>query len=207
MNNFVIWTSISNLSLLNIIIRVIAIVCILIWYIYWLVNEERADSARAKTRYIPMNIRIVKRMQIFLLDGITIIQLLGLHVFPFHYSIQVQVNGLILVVLGLSIGIAGRKELDTNWVNAHEYQIKKNQELITSGVYKYIRHPIYAGITLRAVGAQIVANSLLFIPLAVIGLIVNYIQAKKEEKLLLYHFGKKYVEYMKKTKMFLPYVF
>ncbi|MBI5452967.1 isoprenylcysteine carboxylmethyltransferase family protein [Candidatus Gottesmanbacteria bacterium] len=107
----------------------------------------------------------------------------------------------------MAISVSARRVLGTNWAHAAEYQIKKDHELVTSGIYKYIRNPIYTGLVIAITGAELVAKSYLFIFFALFGFWVAYIQAKREEKILQEHFGKEYSDYMKKSKTLIPFIF
>ncbi len=111
-----------------------------------------------------------------------------------------------VVTIGMVVSISARIVLSTNWANAYEYQIKDKHELVTKGIYKYIRHQIYSGMWISFIGAEIIAGSWLWLFLFLL-LIPMYIQGRLEEKLLTAHFGEKYKEYMKHSYMFIPYVF
>jgi protein-S-isoprenylcysteine O-methyltransferase Ste14 len=114
--------------------------------------------------------------------------------------------GFIFVCIGVGISIRARIDLGHNWAHAAEYQIKKDHELVTNGIYHAIRHPIYVGLLLALTGAALVAQSYTALIFFVIGGIGAYIQAKKEETILNDHFGSKYKTYMKKSYMFIPHV-
>lgn len=84
--------------------------------------------------------------------------------------------------------------------------IEKTTELVTSGVYHYIRHPFYSSLQFLAWGIffkQITWVSVIQVVAATILLILT---AKKEEAENIEFFGEKYQEYMQSTKMFIPFV-
>ena len=56
-------------------------------------------------------------------------------------------------------------------------------------------------------GALMVAESYIFIPIIVLTLFIIEASSRREEKLLTKHFGKKYTEYMKTTKKFIPFIY
>ena len=85
--------------------------------------------------------------------------------------------------------------------------IEKTTELVTTGVYDYIRHPFYSSLLFLGWGTLLKNVSWLGILLAVITTILLIITAKKEEIENIQYFGKKYQEYMKLTKMFVPFIF
>jgi len=108
-------------------------------------------------------------------------------------------------VSGLALCIWARRTLGRNW--SAQVTFKQNHELITSGPYAYVRHPIYTGFGLLFLGSVIVVGHIgAFISLLVImlGFIIKY---SAEEKLMLKHFPDRYPAYMKKVKALIPFVF
>jgi protein-S-isoprenylcysteine O-methyltransferase Ste14 len=87
-----------------------------------------------------------------------------------------------------------------------EGQIENTANLVTSGLYKYIRHPLY--LSLMLVGFGILLKNIEFIQiiLASINIVSLVFTAKVEEKEMTKKFGNEYLDYMKKTKMFFPYI-
>lgn len=115
--------------------------------------------------------------------------------------------GYFLLIIGLLIYFLAFKTLGTNWSAMHQYRIKKDQKLVTNGIYKLIRHPIYLAVILEIVGFEIVARSYLFIILGALGFLFFFSHIKKEEGLLKLKFKQQFIAYQKKTKMLIPYVF
>lgn len=72
--------------------------------------------------------------------------------------------------------------------------------LVTRGVYKYLRHPIYVGVTLTLFGLLLACGSVFgMVYLAVIVVPLNLFRARLEEKALLEEFGERYRAYREKT--------
>ncbi len=171
-------------------------------FIYWTVTEKKTkDKATSHSQQT-----VFKRILGWGVGLFIVWQLLGLQILPFQQTLVTQIIGFLLVLAGTYITVWARMTIGTNWAHAAEYQIKKDHELVTSGVYNFIRHPIYAGMFFSCVGAELVAGSYIFFVFLILLPIPAYLQAKKEEKLLTGHFGETYKTYMKKTKMFLPYI-
>jgi protein-S-isoprenylcysteine O-methyltransferase Ste14 len=84
--------------------------------------------------------------------------------------------------------------------------IEKTTELVTVGAYRYIRHPIYSSGILGIWGVFFKAPSWLGFSLAVITTFFLTMTAKIEEGENRNFFGDAYKNYMKKTKMFIPFV-
>ncbi len=84
--------------------------------------------------------------------------------------------------------------------------IEKTTELVTTGVYSYIRHPFYSSLLFLAWGIcfkQVTWMTLLMGITATVFLITT---ARKEEAENIEYFGETYREYMQNTKMFIPFV-
>ncbi len=83
---------------------------------------------------------------------------------------------------------------------------KADPDLVTAGPYAYVRHPIYSGVLLALLGSTLSAN-VGWLGILIIATCYFIYSAKKEEKNMLRRFPKEYGEYMKKTKMFVPFIF
>jgi protein-S-isoprenylcysteine O-methyltransferase Ste14 len=186
------------------------LLCWLIFLGYWIVHWKsvkpakeiawRAPGFRWTLLWIVVLIILISR---FLFHS----SAFGFHIFettqkPITF---LDMIGIVMTVIGLIIAIAARKTLADNW--SSDVELKKDHTLITVGVYKYVRHPIYTGITLMGLGAIIVEQSI-FATIFFIGMVAFLLfKMKKEETLLLKHFPKEYPAYIKKTKALFPYFY
>jgi len=84
---------------------------------------------------------------------------------------------------------------------------EKTTTLVTSGIYQYIRHPLYSSLFLLAWGIFFKSPSLLGTVLATTATFFLIATAKADETECTHFFGLQYQEYMKKTKRFVPYLF
>jgi protein-S-isoprenylcysteine O-methyltransferase Ste14 len=82
---------------------------------------------------------------------------------------------------------------------------KQNPELVVTGPYAFVRHPIYGGILLALLGSTIGLGILWLVPLVLGGVYLVY-AAKREEKLMLEQFPDQYPAYMKRTRMLVPFI-
>ena len=121
----------------------------------------------------------------------------------FNYqNIYLDIIFIIIYIIGVTFNLLGRYYLGKNWGN--NVIIYNDHTLITNGVYKVVRHPLYASIIwmIYAVGILcqnylvIILNTIIFIPFM-------YYRAKQEEKELINTF-KEYNDYKKNTGMFFP---
>ncbi|MFL7814020.1 MAG: methyltransferase family protein [Anaerolineales bacterium] len=85
--------------------------------------------------------------------------------------------------------------------------LEDTTELITSGAYRYIRHPLYASLILLALGAYFKDPSALGAFLASTAGLGAFLTARTEERFNLERFGDPYREYMGRTKRFIPFIF
>lgn len=111
--------------------------------------------------------------------------------------------GVVLCALGVGLAILARIHLGRNW--GLPMSRKENPELVTTGPYATIRHPIYTGIFLAAFGSAISQGVLWLLPLFILGPYFFH-SARREEQFLITQFPEQYPAYMRRTKMLLPYV-
>ena len=84
---------------------------------------------------------------------------------------------------------------------------EKTTELVTTGIYHYIRHPLYSSLFLLTWGIFFKSLTLPGMVLAVFSTIFLVLTAKADEAECIRFFGPQYTEYMKHSKMFIPYFF
>ncbi|MFA5872603.1 MAG: methyltransferase [Anaerolineales bacterium] len=85
--------------------------------------------------------------------------------------------------------------------------LEATTQLVQSGVYRFIRHPLYASLLTLAWGIFFKSPSLLDGCLAAVATAFLYATARADEAECLVKFGEEYAWYMKKTKLFIPFVF
>lgn len=181
-------------------IQLILIIGFLTHLTYWiyLLSTKRSERKTSRWRW--------GSLLIFLI-AIAILQLLSPAIGRLRLldTSLLKSFGLVLFLLGTALSLWAKKTLGKNWNTGWEYQVKKNHQLVTTGPFKVIRHPIYTGILLVALGFELaLANSLFFL-VAFIFAPALYLQALKEESLLIKRFGESYRHYQKRTKMFIPF--
>ena len=97
------------------------------------------------------------------------------------------------------------KQLAENW--SPYLEIKENQKLITNGVYKYIRHPMYTQLWIWVIFQGLVLSNYF---IEIIGILtwgnLYFMRISNEEKMMIEEFGDKYKEYMKKTGRLIPQI-
>lgn len=123
---------------------------------------------------------------------------------PLRPGIVGQWVGVMLCLAGIGCAVWARVYIGRNW--GMPMSLREGHELVTSGPYAYVRHPIYSGLMLAMIGSA-VTESLLW--LLVFSLYFAYFlfSARSEEKTMLAQFPDAYPAYRRRTKMLIPFVF
>jgi len=108
------------------------------------------------------------------------------------------------MIIGLSFVLLGLTLIFNGWYRI--YKAQKKDELVTGGLYRYMRHPQYTGIFLALFGQLIhwpTAPTLVLFPVIVW---VYYRLSRREEKAMIEKFGEEYRAYMRRVPMFFPHI-
>jgi protein-S-isoprenylcysteine O-methyltransferase Ste14 len=87
------------------------------------------------------------------------------------------------------------------------FAFEKTTELVDTGIFKYIRHPLYASLLYLTWGIFFKNTTISTFAVSVLSSVFLYITARFDEKECTAYFGEKYREYMTRSKMFIPFVF
>jgi protein-S-isoprenylcysteine O-methyltransferase Ste14 len=112
--------------------------------------------------------------------------------------------GALLTGAGIGMALWARWHLGANW--SANVTLKEGHELIRTGPYRAIRHPIYTGLLLAMLGTAVAVGEVR--ALLAVGLAWGsfYIKARREESFLAQEFGAGFAEHSRHTGMFLPRV-
>ena len=110
--------------------------------------------------------------------------------------------GIGLTCVGVAIAIWARSCLGEYW--SARVALKEEHQLIRSGPYRYVRHPIYAGMLLGAIGTTLVLGEWRGVIAVVLILIAHSRKAAREEALLTAEFGEEYLAYRRSTRFLFP---
>jgi protein-S-isoprenylcysteine O-methyltransferase Ste14 len=111
--------------------------------------------------------------------------------------------GVILCAAGIGLMVAARIHLGRNW--GMPVSRKEDPELVMSGPYARVRHPIYGVIMLAMLGTTIGASVFWAVPLVLFGIYFVF-AARREENNMTMQFPEQYPAYMRRTRMLLPLV-
>jgi protein-S-isoprenylcysteine O-methyltransferase Ste14 len=110
--------------------------------------------------------------------------------------------GVALTALGIAFTVWARVHIGKNW--SARVVIKEQHELVRSGPYRFVRHPIYTGLLIAIAGTALVIGewrALFALAFAIVGFTAK---ARREEDIMTYEFGDEYVRYRGETGMLLP---
>jgi protein-S-isoprenylcysteine O-methyltransferase Ste14 len=111
--------------------------------------------------------------------------------------------GLALFALGLGFAVWARVHIGRNWGTPMTQKV--DPELVTSGPYRLVRHPIYSGILLAGIGTAVALSWLWLVGFALTGIYLVY-AARVEERFLAERFPDDYPAYRRSTRMLVPFV-
>jgi len=112
------------------------------------------------------------------------------------------IAGLLLMITGTAFNLTGRINLGRYWSN--QIRIYEKQEIVSRGLYKYVRHPLYSSLVMIIIGAAIAYHNWLALLSAItVFLPMMFARARQEEAFLVSN-SEDYKIYMKMTGMFLP---
>jgi protein-S-isoprenylcysteine O-methyltransferase Ste14 len=167
----------------------------IVFWVYWLVSastSKESVSGGWRTRLTG-----VSAIGVFLIAGVLRDGSLAVH------SLILGVIGAVLFVGGIALAVWARLYLGRNW--GMPMTQRAEPELVTSGPYRFVRHPIYSGLLTAMLGTALVDN---LIGLIVVAVLVAYFYycGRVEERNLAATFPTAYPEYRGKTKMLLPFL-
>ena len=168
------------------------------FWLYWLVAAFSMKRGRVPWSR-ELSVRAVIVVVVILLIRLGAFRGHGLSTDPWRAGI-----GLVLFALGLGFAIWARVQIGRNWGTPMTQ--KDEPELVTSGPYHLVRHPIYSGILVASVGTAVALSWMWLIAVVLAGVYFLY-SATVEERYLTDQFPNSYPLYKRSTKMLVPYVF
>ena len=164
------------------------------FWIYWLV------SASVSKQSVPGGWRSrlagVSVVGVFLIVGV-LRGSLAVH------SVVLETIGTLVFACGIALAVWARLHLGRNW--GMPMTQRAEPELVTSGPYRFVRHPIYTGLLTAMLGTALVDNLLGLIVVAVL-VAYFYYCGTVEERNLTATFPTAYPEYRSRTKMLIPFL-
>jgi protein-S-isoprenylcysteine O-methyltransferase Ste14 len=167
----------------------------IVFWIYWLAsaaNSKESVKGGWRTRLTG-----VSAIGVFLIAGVLRNGSLVVH------SVVLAAIGTLLFALGIALAVWARLHLGRNW--GMPTTQRAEPELVTSGPYRFVRHPIYTGLLTAMLGTALV-NSLLGLIVVAVLVAYFYYCGTVEERNLTATFPTGYPEYRSRTKMLIPFL-
>ena len=169
-----------------------------VFWLYWIVVSLGVKAGRTRwTRFAGVRVAAI----------LILLLLLRLRVLKGHtvtHDPWLQGIGLAIFLLGLALAIWARICLGRNWGTPMSQKV--DPELVTTGPYSTIRHPIYSGIILAMIGTA-VAVSVYWLTAVVLLAAYFLYSAVMEERYMAGLFPDAYPHYKQSTKMPIPFIF
>jgi len=165
------------------------------FWLYWLVSAAGAKAGTRTRRTRPAGLSII-------VLGFVLTRVFGTGSLVVH-SPALRALGTAAFTCGIGLAVWARVHLGRNW--GMPMSRKEEPELVTSGPYRFVRHPIYSGILLAVLGTSLATNAYWLIAVLVLGMYFIH-SAKVEEGLMSDSFPTSYPSYRARTKMLIPFV-
>lgn len=170
--------------------------------LYWLVSALKLKKTKQRETW-SQRLRYVLPLvaaSYFLVRPEARYEWLGARFVP--ASAAVEWIGVVLTAAGVAVALWARWHLGANWSGV--VTLKEGHELIRTGPYRTMRHPIYTGILLGLLGTAVAMGEVRGLLAVAITWLSFYWKARREESLLTQEFGEKFAAHAKRTGMFLP---
>jgi protein-S-isoprenylcysteine O-methyltransferase Ste14 len=179
-----------------------------LWVIFCLVWLGAAFGAKKNVVSRPAWTRLPLRVAVVALVLLVFARSLNRHLLLASIAVLLAspvtaLIGALLCAAGIGFAVWARTVIGANW--GMPMTLKRGHELVTTGPYAYVRHPIYFGVLLAMVGSVLVI-SLLWLLVLFVNAVQFLYAARREEQLMLKSFPEQYAAYMQRTKMIVPFV-
>ena len=185
------------------IVQIYLLLGLIFHKVIWEVLRKRGDDKPVESRALTLT--LIKAVKIAILLG-GMVQIWLPDVLPIaDNSFIIRSVGVVIYTFGLVTAIAARIQLGKNWANIETGQVLDRQSVVASGVYGYVRHPIYIGDLLLLFGLELALNSWLVLGVLILAPAVM-LKAIKEEQMLIDALPG-YAAYCSRSKRFIPFVY
>jgi len=174
------------------------------WLVYWFLaafgtkpTARRESAASRLSHILPLALAVALLVQPAMAGPV-----LALPILPRMAGFDII--GAVLVALGLGFAVWARLRLAGNWSGT--VTVKQGHELVRSGPYALVRHPIYTGMLLAAAGSAIAIDRWAGLVALALMAIAFIRKTAIEERFMAEAFGPAYAAYSRATARLVPYL-
>jgi protein-S-isoprenylcysteine O-methyltransferase Ste14 len=175
----------------------------LAWAVYWVISSVRIKAAVRRESLASRLAHVIPLIVGAVLIGPRQLPWPPLNLRLWPHSLTAYWIGLVLLVAGLAFACWARVHLGRNW--SASVTVKEGHELIRTGPYAYVRHPIYTGLITAVLGTAIVSGTVR----AALGLVIITVslirKLRTEEGFMRETFPGEYQRYSAQTPALIPF--
>lgn len=172
----------------------------IVWLVTSVMAKTTARKQSARSRVLHIGIEILAFLLVFDSD----FRIGPLNRRFVSESAASAYSGLAVTLLGLFVTLWARFFLGRNW--SANVTVKEDHELVRSGPYRFVRHPIYSGLVLALIGTAIEFGKIGCLVGVFFALIGWRLKSLVEEQFMEEQFRSEYVRYKREVKALVPFV-
>ena len=187
------------------IYTILTIGCWAVLLTYWFVNAPKVKATAETQGNLSRGLYMLVMVSAFV---ITYAKAFAIGVLGYQLIPAGDVSGAVglgVCISGVAFAIWARRTLGDNW--SGRVTLKKEHELIQSGPYRIVRHPIYTGFEIGLLGVAITIGQLKGLAGVSILFANHYFKTRMEEEIMYRTFPTQYADYARRVKRLIPFVF
>jgi protein-S-isoprenylcysteine O-methyltransferase Ste14 len=177
----------------------------LAWVSYWVLA---AGNVKASQRREPLSSRLLHLIPMLLAGALVVLPSIpGATFLSRRFVADDDISywgGCLLIAAGLGFSVWARIHLGRNW--SGRISVKEDHELIQTGPYALVRHPIYTGLLLALVGTALSLGQWRGVAAVLLMLVSFWRKLTVEEHWMINAFGDRYRHYRGNTSALIPYL-
>jgi protein-S-isoprenylcysteine O-methyltransferase Ste14 len=176
----------------------------IVFAIYWTISARGLKRTAEREN---LRLRVLQLLITFPAFFLLLSRGRGLHFGPLSHRFvpaadSLREAGVLITWTGVAIAIWARRHIGKNWSGL--VTLKQDHQLVCTGPYRWVRHPIYMGMLVAVLGTALVLGEWRGIVALVLLIVAHTLKARREEALMIRHFGSVYEDYRKKTGFLVP---
>jgi protein-S-isoprenylcysteine O-methyltransferase Ste14 len=184
---------------------VVILSLVILWVLYWRASAQHTKATKQRESRRSRLVHLIPLLTGCLLAALPSVPLPILSVDIIPDSSSIHWAGVFLVACGLGFSAWARHHLGRNWSGM--VTLKEGHELIQTGPYRLVRHPIYMGVLLALVGCTLAYGELrgmLGVSMVALSMIRKL---RIEERFMQERFNGTYEHYKRHTAALIPFVY